>query len=853
MNRPQHSNISKRLILGFSALIIIFILFGVYTLYDIHRISQLSRHIYNHPLVVSNAALQANMSILRIHRSMKDVVLFHSLSRIQKSIEKVNDEEDRVHRQLDIVKNNILGDEGKALENEAKKLFDAWRPIRNEVIGFVHNGQRENAANITIGKGADHVALLETKMLGLLNYAKGKASEFNLETERIASRSNIIVISLLLLATLVSIFIAFTIIKRTLLIEKNLMESETQYRRLFETANDGILLLEKHELKISHANPAITAMLGYSKEDCIGNNLNDVGFPDDIGNVNEIMQTLNEDGICFLKDLPIKKKTGQVVDTDIYMVDRASLVQCNIRNITKRKRAEETIREGNEKLNSIMDNIGVGVAMISPKMEIIELNNQMREWFPSIEPGNRPICYQAFNDPPLDSICDYCPTAKTLRDGKVYEDITSTKQRGIVRNFRIVSSPITSKDGEVTAAIEMVEDITERLNLQAQLVQSQKMESVGRLAGGVAHDYNNMSSIIIGYSELALEKVEQGDPLHDDLMEILTAAKRSTDITRQLLAFARQQTIAPKVLDLNDSIESMLKMLRRLIGEDIDLAWLPGAEVWPVKIDPSQVDQIMANLCVNARDAIADVGKVTIETKNISFDEDYCADHAGFIPGEYVLLAVSDDGSGMAQETMDKVFEPFFTTKGLGKGTGLGMSTVFGIVKQNNGFINVYSEPEKGTTIKIYLSRHTGQAVEAHSENTLEIPLSRGEAVLLVEDDASILKLGKRILKNLGYNVLSSKSPGDAFQLAKDHADKIHLLITDVVMPEMNGRELSEKLQALYPNLKTLFMSGYTANVIAHRGVLEDGVSFISKPFSKKDMAFKVREILDGAKGKTHV
>jgi two-component system cell cycle sensor histidine kinase/response regulator CckA len=209
-----------------------------------------------------------------------------------------------------------------------------------------------------------------------------------------------------------------------------------------------------------------------------------------------------------------------------------------------------------------------------------------------------------------------------------------------------------------------------------------------------------------------------------------TAAKRSTDITRQLLAFARQQTIAPKVLDLNDSIESMLKMLRRLIGEDIDLAWLPGSEVWPVKLDPSQVDQIMANLCVNARDAIADVGKVTIETKNISFDEDYCADHAGFVPGEYVMLAVSDDGSGIAPEALDKIFEPFFTTKGRDQGTGLGLSTVYGIVKQNNGFINVYSEPKKGTTIKIYLPRHTGQAVEAHSEKTLEIPLSKGRDII---------------------------------------------------------------------------------------------------------------------------
>ncbi|MFC1495075.1 PAS domain S-box protein [Thermodesulfobacteriota bacterium] len=518
---------------------------------------------------------------------------------------------------------------------------------------------------------------------------------------------------------------------------------------------------------------------------------------------------------------------------------------CQYVDITEHKKAEESLRESREKFKSIVDNIGIGVALISPAMEILEMNHKMREWFLEYDLDKRPICYRTFNNPPREEICEYCPTCKTLEDGKVHEGTTVTPQANKTRNYHIVSSPLINSQGEVTAAIEMVEDITESLNLQAQLIQAQKMESVGRLAGGVAHDYNNISSIIIGYSELALEKIEQSDPLHDDLMEIFTAAKRSMKITRQLLAFARQQTIAPKVLDLNDTIGNMLKMLHRLIGEDIDLAWLPGAKVWPVKIDSSQIDQILANLCVNARDAIAGVGKVTIETKNVSFDEDYCADHAGFVPGKYVLFAVSDDGSGMAPESLEKVFEPFFTTKDLGQGTGLGLATVYGIVKQNNGFINVYSEPEKGTTLKVYLPRHSGQAVEAHREGTLEIPLSRGETVLLVEDDGSILKLGKRILEDLGYTVLSTNSPSEATKLAEEHTGEINLLITDVVMPEMNGRELSEQLRTSYSNLKTLFMSGYTANVIAHRGVLEDGVCFMPKPFSKKDLAVKVREALD--------
>ncbi len=385
----------------------------------------------------------------------------------------------------------------------------------------------------------------------------------------------------------------------------------------------------------------------------------------------------------------------------------------------------------------------------------------------------------------------------------------------------------------------------EREKLQAQLIQAQKMESVGRLAGGVAHDYNNMLSVIIGFTELALDKVMPDEPLREDLMEVLNAARRSTDITRQLLAFARRQTIDPEVIDLNETVEGMLKMLSRLIGEDIDLSWQPGSGRMPVFMDPSQLDQLLANLCVNARDAIGGVGKLTIETGHVRFDAEYCSDHAGFIPGEFILLAVSDDGCGMDSETLGKIFEPFFTTKGVGEGTGLGLSTVFGIVKQNNGFINVYSEPEKGTTFKIYLPPYAGEDAGMKVQKTTKIPAGRGETVLIVEDETSILKLAHTILERLGYNVLTAHTPGEAVAQAEAHRGRIHLLITDVVMPEMNGRELAGNLQTQYADLKVLFMSGYTANVIAHRGVLDEGVNFIQKPFSNRDLAMKVREALE--------
>jgi PAS domain S-box-containing protein len=397
-------------------------------------------------------------------------------------------------------------------------------------------------------------------------------------------------------------------------------------------------------------------------------------------------------------------------------------------------------------------------------------------------------------------------------------------------------------------------DLTEQKQAQAEnkalermLNQSQKMESIGRLAGGVAHDFNNMLGVILGHAELALLQADENHDLHDDLKEIQKAAQRSADITKQLLAFARKQTISPKRLDLSDTVESMLNMLRRLIGEDIDLVWKPSLGLWPVKMDPSQIDQILANLCVNARDAIAGVGKLTIETGKKTFDEAYCKEHSGFIPGDFVMLAVSDNGCGMDKVTLDNLFEPFFTTKDVGKGTGLGLATIYGIVKQNNGFINVYSELGQGSTFKIYLPR-----LVADEETDKIVPEKKAaaggtETILLVEDEPMILDMTTTMLEMLGYTVLSASSPVKAIDLAKTHADKIHLLMTDVVMPEMNGRDLAGQITDHYPDIRFLFMSGYTADVIAHQGVLDDGVAFIQKPFSMADMTAKVREVLDKA------
>jgi len=416
---------------------------------------------------------------------------------------------------------------------------------------------------------------------------------------------------------------------------------------------------------------------------------------------------------------------------------------------------------------------------------------------------------------------------------------------GKIRDVEVHSAPVMIKDRILLFSI--ISDITENKKLQAQLTQAQKMESVGRLAGGVAHDFNNMLGVILGHAEFALEAAAEHDGLYDDLKEIQTAAQRSADLTKQLLTFARKQVIDPRVLDLNEAVESMLKMLRRLIGEDINLEWQPAKSLWPVKMDPSQIDQILANLCVNARDAISGVGKLTIETGMKTFDSEYCADHAGFIPGEFVMLAVSDDGCGMDKETLNNLFEPFFTTKEIGKGTGLGLATVFGIVKQNNGFINVYSEPDQGSIFRIYLPKYVAADETPAVVHAEKLDPIGNETILLVEDEPAILRMTRMMLERKGYSVVPAATPGEAIDLAKSHAGKIDLLMTDVVMPEMNGRDLAGKLTALYPDIKLLFMSGYTANVIAHQGVLDKGVAFIQKPFSMKDLAEKLRGVLDKA------
>ena len=624
--------------------------------------------------------------------------------------------------------------------------------------------------------------------------------------------------------------------------------AKMQYQTILQTAIDGFWLVDAqgHLLDV---NNAICKMLGYRREELLQIHISKIDTVETQDEITSHIQKVKKQGDDRF-ETRYRREDGTIIDVELnvqYMDFKNGMFICFIRDITTKKQSEKELRKSEERFKTIADFAYNWETWIDPDGKYIHVS-------PSFEriTGYKPE--KLLKDHQFVETIIHPDDRKQLLEHKFYRtgespvhnlDFRIIHRNGDTRWISHTCQPVYDSYGNFHGRRASNRDVTEQKKIEAQLQQAQKMETVGRLAGGVAHDFNNALSVIISTSELTIDDVAPTGQLREDLNEILMAAKRAADITRQLLAFARKQTISPKVLDLNKNVKSMLKMLRRLIGEDIDLAWLPGANLWTVKLDPTQIDQVLANLCVNARDAIEGVGKVTIESENITFSENYCANHPGFVPGEFVLLAVSDNGCGMDKEILDNIFEPFFTTKDVDKGTGLGLATVYGIVKQNNGFINVYSEPGKGTTIKVYLSRHKDKAVEIRKKNTTEIPSSQGETILVVEDDPAILKIMQKILEGLGYTVLTSNAPEKVMDIVKKYTGNIHLLITDVIMPEMNGRDLAEQLQSICPNLKCMFMSGYTANAIVHQGVLDKGINFIQKPFSRRELAETIRKALD--------
>jgi len=532
-----------------------------------------------------------------------------------------------------------------------------------------------------------------------------------------------------------------------------------------------------------------------------------------------------------------------------------------VQDITERVRAEEALRESEAKYRRIADNVtdvvfttdlNFNTTYISPSIQKLIGVSPQTYLQMGLEERLPPQTIKKFQNILIQELEKEKDPA-VGRGRTIVVEGEHYKPDGSTINISMHVSFIRDEKGIPIGILGVTRDITERKRaeaerekLQSQLLQAQRLESVGRLAGGVAHDFNNMLSVILGYGENLLHQLHPGDPLREDVKEIVEAGKRSAALIRQLLAFSRKQTLQPEVLDLNKLLQDLENMLHRLIGEDIELKLALSDKIGRVMADPGQVEQVIMNLAVNARDAMPGGGKLMIETADVELDEDYASTHAGVTPGKYVMLAVTDNGSGMDRETLSNVFEPFFTTKEKGKGTGLGLSTVYGIVKQSGGNIWAYSEPGLGTTFKIYLpqteAEPKGKAKAAKKETTK----GAGEKILVVEDNENLRNLMATMLSRLGYKVTLAANGGEALLLMEKKGLKPDLVITDVVMPKMSGKELADRLREIHPDLKVLYMSGYTDNAIAHHGILDPGIPFIQKPFTLGDIAQKVRAVLQG-------
>jgi len=645
------------------------------------------------------------------------------------------------------------------------------------------------------------------------------------------------------------------------LVDQALSESEERFRVLFEHAADGILLLEIAENEvplIRDANSAILKSLGYERDELIGQPVTVIdASPAPEEEVAERRRgVLSGTGVVF--EVKHRRRDGTVLDfecsaRELRIGSRTYAISVE-RDVTARKHAEEALRAEKQLADSIICTAQAIVLLLDPEGKIVFFNPYMsnlsgydlrdvegKDWFDTFVPArNRAKTRTQFGQ----------AIVGVQTQGKVDSIIASNGRELLVEWY---DKTLSGEDGETCGLLCVGHDVTERLlsdrhrqNLEEQLRTSQRMESIGLLAGGVAHDFNNLLTVILTSARFALESLRQEDPLRQDLEDIQAAGNRAATLTRQLLAFSRRQVINPSIITLNEVTLALAPMFTRLLGEDINLRLDLADDLWCVKIDRGQVEQVIVNLAINSRDAMPLGGKLTLETRNVVLDEEYASEHVAVAPGQYVMLAVSDTGIGMDEETRSHAFEPFYTSKEKGRGTGLGLATVYGIVKQAGGNVWIYSEPGQGTTVKIYLPRVDGGDGPARDSALPKSIYARaGETILVVEDEGAVLRSTRRVLEQFGYVVLEARDGQEAVMVSRSHDGRIDLVLTDVVMPGPSGRETAEKVLAERPTSKVLYMSGYTDNAIVHHGVLEAGIQFIEKPFSPESLARKVREVLD--------
>ena len=630
--------------------------------------------------------------------------------------------------------------------------------------------------------------------------------------------------------------------------DTELQASELRYRRLFEAARDGILILDGNSGQIVDVNPYLCELMGYGRADFLGHRLWEIGPFKNIAAAKDSFAELQTTGYLRFDDLPLEAQDGRMIAAEfvsnVYDVDGSRVIQCNIRDMTERHADHKMLRI----LGSAFDAVSQGIVItdaLADDNPIIYVSPGFQRMFGYAEAevigrNCRFLQGPATEALPVAEIRDAVANARPYN-----AELLNYRQDGTTLWNRLVISPIVDADGRLIHFVGVQMDVTERRQLEGQFAQAQKMEAVGRLAGGIAHDFNNVLSVIASYADLLLDDFKSNALAAADIVEIKKAALRATRLTQQLLAFSRQQVLEIRALDLSNSVVAMDSMLRRLLGADVTLTVVTAPRPSMINADPGQIEQILMNLAVNARDAMPLGGELTVETGNLELDSEYTRAHHDVVPGPYVLLSVTDTGTGMDDATLKRIFEPFFTTKEQGKGTGLGLATVFGIVKQSGGHIGVDSSPDKGTCFRLYFPMSTGTAsAPAVDQAAAEIAAAH-ETILLVEDDDQVRTVAETILRRAGYSVLVASNGGEAFLICEKQGGTIHLLLTDVVLPRMSGRTLAERLIELRPAMKVLFMSGYTNDVVLQPGIIGSELNYLQKPITPVSLTQKVRDVLN--------